>query len=205
MQLNDSEERRSSERLRWNDKYVRNGLECYGGEPVLWLRQCEKLLIEQPKGPALDLACGNGRNAFYLAKLGFRVEAVDISDVAIAWLRDRVREEGVPVFPRVMDLEDACLAESEYEVILNFNYLQRSLFAGIEKALRPGGLLLFETMTRDHIEILGDKIDPRFVLDPDELLGAFSDLRILNYREQIVTQGDGRQKSVASLVARKVG
>jgi 2-polyprenyl-3-methyl-5-hydroxy-6-metoxy-1,4-benzoquinol methylase len=193
------------DKIRWNEKYKQKGLEAFGAEPAEWLVAHESLLVEQPKGFALDLACGNGRNAFYLAKLGFTVDAVDISDVALSWLQKQVRERQVAVHPKVMNLETALLPKHRYQVILNINYLERSIFDGIKEALLPDGLLFFETMTKDHIAILGNQMNPKFVLDYNELLHAFSDLRILHYREAIVWEGScDKTKAAASLVARRM-
>lgn len=181
-------------------------MDSFDLEPSDWLLAHEGLLMEQQKGLVLDLACGNGRNAIYLAKVGFTVEAVDISDVAITWLEERVRELKLLIYPRVVNMETEQLPKQKYQVIVNFNYLQRSLFTGIKEALLPGGLLFFETFTKDHIELLGHKINPDYTLGYNELLYTFSDLRILHYCEAVILDKDiGKKKDVASLVARKVG
>jgi len=191
-------------RIRWNEKYSQRGLDSLRGSPSHWLVMHEELLRAQAKGWALDLACGNGRNAFYLAQLGFTVEALDISDVAISWLEKKVHTRQFAVHPKLMDLESATLPAARYQIILNFNYLQRSLFEQISEALSPSGLLIFETMTRDHIEVLGREFNSKYVLDHNELLHAFAGLRVLHYRETIITGKPGaNKKAVASLVARK--
>ncbi len=112
-----------------------------------------KTVMQQPRGFALDLACGNGRNARYLAGLGFEVEAFDISDVVIDWLQQRTKEWKLPIQPRSMDLATASLPREKYRVIANFFYLERALFVTIKEALVPGGLLFFETFTKDQLEL----------------------------------------------------
>jgi len=192
------------DRLRWNEKYQRRGRGLFGHEPAEWLVAHAALLRRQPCGPALDLACGTGRNAFYLAQLGFNVEAVDISDVAIAWLTAQARQRGVRIQPVVMDLASATLPAAHFQVIINFNYLERRLFPSLKQALQPGGLLIFESMTKDQLELAGGKFNPEFLLDHNELLQAFSELRILHYRETVIRGcADCDEKAVASLVARK--
>src|SRR5689334_10503914 len=95
----------------------------------------EALLVLVPElpapGRALDLACGAGRNAIYLARLGWRVTAVDSSPAAIARLRERA--EGLPVESRVADLErgEFPIEPHGYDLICDFYYLQRSLFPEI--------------------------------------------------------------------------
>ncbi|MFQ5709388.1 MAG: class I SAM-dependent methyltransferase [bacterium] len=190
--------------LRWNERYRRKGVAAFGQRPSQWLVSHEPVLEQQPQGWALDLACGNGRNAIYLAKLGFQVDALDVSDVAMQWLSKRVAKAKFPIHPRVVDLQTASLPAEKYQVIVNFNYLQRTLFAPIKKALLPGGLLFFETFTKDQLQISENGINPAFVLEPNELLRAFLDFRILHYREGIIEKRGGVKKAVASLVARKV-
>ncbi len=192
------------ERIRWNKRYSLEGPEAFGRVPSDWLVAHADLLIKEPKGPALDVACGNGRNAFYLAELGFSVDAVDISDEAVTWLAEKVKQHEWSVYPKRMNLESDPLPTSKYQVVVNINYLERSIFSALKDALLPGGLLVFETLTKDQVDILGSQINPHFTLDHNELLKTFSDMRILSYREEIIDAGAlVTKKAVASLVARK--
>lgn len=194
-----------ADRTRWNEKYQTKGLEIFGQSPAQWLVRHQKMLLRQPRGLALDLACGNGRNARYLAGLGFEVEAVDISDVVIDWLQQRVTELKLPIQPRRMDLATVALPREKYQVVANFFYLERRLFRDIKNALQPGGLLFFETFTKDHLKLSGNQVNPIYALAPNELLRAFADLRILHYQEMIIPdEGHNRPKAVARLLARKV-
>ncbi len=194
------------DRRRWNEKYRREGFEAFAKEPSPWLKQHESLLMEQAKGLALDVAAGNGRNAFYLASLGFEVKALDISDVAIQWIRDQAQQRRVNVQANWTNLETEALGNEEYEVLVNFNYLQRSTFTGLKAALRPGGLLIFETMTTDQDDVLGSSINRRYLLASGELHRAFCDLEILAYREAVARYRPASEaKAVAGLVARKPG
>ena len=195
---------RHPDQMRWNERFQSKGFETFGRKPAQWLVQHEELLVQQPKGPALDLAAGNGRNAFHLARLGFAVDALDISDVAIAWLEEQASQRQLDVRPRWANLETELLPEEYYQVVVNVNYLERRTFPRIKASLIPGGLLFFETITRDQIDVLGHQIDPRYTLEHHELLRAFSDLRVLEYRETIIQTDTARKKAIASLVARKV-
>src|SRR5438067_11196563 len=97
-----------------------------------------------PPGRALDLACGAGRNALYLATLGWQVTAVDSSAVAISILRERAAglAPGFSVDARVADLEAGgfTIAPASFDLILDFFYLQRDLFPHIREGLPPGGV-----------------------------------------------------------------
>ncbi|MEA2156902.1 MAG: tellurite methyltransferase [Solirubrobacteraceae bacterium] len=191
----------ASARERWNERRSSPGaFEPFPDTPAEWLVEHGPLL--GGGGRALDVACGDGRNALYLAGLGFEVDAVDVSDVTIDALRAAAAKRGLTVHPRVVDLERESPARAAYDVVVCFNYLQRDLFAALEQALRPGGRLLFETFARAHIDELGRTMNPAFVLADNELLHAFGGLRVRHYREGIAERG-GAPRGVASLLAQR--
>jgi tellurite methyltransferase len=181
-----------SARETWNARYRERGGDP--GPPSDWLVE-NRALIGGTR--ALDLACGTGRNARYLAGLGFTVDALDISDVAIAALQgiDGVRAQAV-------DLECEPLPAGAYDVVVMINYLQRDLFAAAADALARGGVLLAETVTRAHVEQVGRTFDPRFLLEPGELRDAFPGLHVLRFEEGVV-QRSGRPRAVAALAAQR--
>ena len=178
----------------WNARYRERGIDS--APPSDWLMQ-NRALIGGTR--ALDLACGTGRNARFLAGLGFTVDALDISDVAIEAL------DGVPgVRACVADLEREPLPAGAYDVVLIINYLQRDLFAPATAALAPRGVLIAETVTRAHVAELGRAFDSRFLLEPGELRDAFPGLDVLRFEEGVV-QRSGRPRAVAALVAQRPG
>lgn len=180
-----------STRDRWNERYRRRDVGALGRVPSRWLVAHRTLLGAQRGGRALDLGCGDGRNALFVAELGFEVDAIDISDVALEHLRTAADERRLPVRVVRADLETATFPHPSYEVILVFNFLQRSLFERIERSLAPGGLLLFETWRQDPS-------GRRRALEPGELVSAFPTLEILEQAERDVGQ---RQKE--AIVARR--
>ena len=96
-----------------------------------------------PKGKALGVAMGSGRNAIYLAKTGFDVEGIDISPEAVNDALKSARKNGVTIRAQVADLEGNChIAKDTYDVIICFNYLQRSLIPQIREGLRKGGMVV---------------------------------------------------------------
>ncbi len=193
-------------RERWNERYGRDGFAAFPPTPAAWLVEHEELLRDLADGHdarAIDVACGDGRNARYLAELGFSVEAVDVSDVAVAALRAAAAERGLSIDARALDLEHEPPASAAFDVVVCTNYLQRDLFAGLQAALRPGGLLLYETFSRAHVEELGKAFNPAFVLDHNELLEAFAGLRVRHYREGVVDR-HGSPRGVAGIVAQRV-
>ena len=163
------------------------------------------------RGRALDVACGDGRNAGYLAQLGFDVDAVDVSDVAVDALRAAAEARGLSVHPRRHDLEHGGLGDdgrghgdSAYDVIVQINYLQRDLFGELARALAPGGLLILETFTRADLETLGNRVEARYLLEAGELPTSFPGLEVIRHREAVLEHGE-RKRAVAGLVARRPG
>lgn len=165
--------------------------------PSTWLVANATLL--PPSGVALDVACGRGRNAFWLAARGFIVDAIDRDADAIAAIRREAAVRQVAVHAEAADLETGAphLGESRYELILVVNYLHRPLFPHLVTALRPGGVLVYETFTRAQAR-RGKPTNPAFLLEPGELHARASNLILLADREGTF---DGRD--VASIVARK--
>jgi len=163
-----------------------------------------RLLVDNiqllPTGRALDVAMGTGRNAVYLAKKGFDVEGIDISPEAVSRALDQAREAGVTLKARVADLEiNYHIEKSAYDVIICFNYLQRSLITQIKNGLREGGIVVYETFTVDQAQF-GKPKNPDYLLKYNELLALFRDFRCLYYREGIVEE----RKALASIIAKKV-
>jgi SAM-dependent methyltransferase len=166
-----------------------------------------------PSGPALDLACGTGRHTLALASRGQSVAAIDWSGTALDILENRAKKAKIHVSrsevadladarPRGIrlvqaDLEEAQLPAAAFSLILCVQYLQRSLFPLIARALKPAGMLLFETFTSAQLNYSGGPRNPAYLLDPGELRMAFSELHLLFYRELNAGQG------IASLVAQR--
>jgi tellurite methyltransferase len=195
-------DRSGDARGRWNRRYRERGVGAFENPPSAWLLEHRALLTGLDGQQALDVACGDGRNAAFLAERGFAVDAVDVSDVAIDALRTAARDRGLSVHPRRVDLEHEDLPAGPYDVIVQINYLQRDLFGPLARALNPGGLLVIETFTRADLDELGNGVDARYLLDGGELAGAFPDLEVIAAREAVVEHGRGR-RAVAGLVARR--
>ncbi len=192
---------RMDSRDRWNERYAQPERRWLPEQPSEWLVAHSALLAGG--GRALDVACGDGRNARHLAELGFAVEAVDVSDVAVGALRSAAAASGLAVTARVADLERDPLPEDAYDVVVCMSYLQRDLFGALRRALRVGGVLLYETFSRAHVEELGKPFNAAYVLDRNELLHAFAQLHVRHYREG-VTDRAGEPRGVASLVAQRL-
>jgi dihydroneopterin aldolase len=146
-------------------------------------------LARLPKGRVLDVAAGRGRHALFLASQGYDVVAVDRDAEALDHLTATARQRRLStISTRIVDLElppahDPGLGVEQYDVILVFFYLYRSLFSALIEALKPGGVLMYETFT---IENYFRHHHPRrweFCLATNELLRLVSTLRVLHYDE----------------------
>jgi 2-polyprenyl-3-methyl-5-hydroxy-6-metoxy-1,4-benzoquinol methylase len=149
-------------------------------------------------GVALDVACGRGRNAFWLASHGLSVHAVDRDESAVSHVRAVASAAGLTIDARVQDLEVLApdLGQARYDTIVAVHYLHRPLFPHLIAALRPGGLLVYETFTQAQVR-RGKPKNPAFLLEPGELRALTAGLAILAWRE-----GEFGGRDVASIVCR---
>jgi len=132
--------------------------------------------------------------------MGFQVKGVDISPEAVDNALAQAKRDNVALEAMVADLEaDYQIDKKAYDVIICFNYLQRSLIPKIKEGLRPGGIVLYETYTVDQPRF-GKPKNPDYLLKYNELLDIFRDFRCLRYREGIIEN----RKAVAGIVAEKV-
>ncbi|MES9833203.1 MAG: methyltransferase domain-containing protein [Candidatus Thiodiazotropha sp. DIVDIV] len=155
-------------------------------------------------GSALDLACGLGGNAMHLAALGLDVVAWDLSPVAIQRLQQLAQEKNLQnLKAEVRDVERHPPSANQFDVIVVSYFLERSLTAALINALKPGGLIYYQTFIRDAVSSEGPK-NSNFRLADQELLRLFNKLKIRLYREE-GRLGDPTRGSrdVAMLVAEK--
>ena len=150
-----------------------------------------------PPGRALELACGLGDNAMALAARGFSVTALDISPVALARAASRTRRSGLHVDFVAVDAADFAIGEERWDLIAGFYFLDRRLFDGVKRGLRPGGLVLYKTYTT------GEKryrpgLRREFLLEPGELKEIFTGFSILLYDE-----GDNGRECRAKILAQR--
>ncbi|MGZ8708972.1 MAG: class I SAM-dependent methyltransferase [Thermoanaerobaculia bacterium] len=162
----------------WNARY-RSREEIQSEPAPLLVRAAESLA----PGRALDLACGAGRNALYLARLGWQVVAIDGASEAIRILQERTST--LPVDARVVDLENGAALpfdDESFDLVAILFYLHRPLFAEARRVVKHGGVIVAAAL-----------MSGTFRIAPGELAGTFSDF-------EIVHAGEGE---IAEIVARK--
>jgi tellurite methyltransferase len=176
------------DRIRWDRQH---GETPGRDQPAPFLRQVfDNHYADITAGCALDIACGTGRNALFLAEKGFKVTAIDISSVALARAEKRALEKSLAILWRQADLENYTLEMAFYDLVVNFDYLQRPLLTAMKAALKIGGFIIFDTYLVDQ-QAIGHPKNPDYLLRHNELLDSFRDFRVLHYREgSIISNGE---------------
>jgi SAM-dependent methyltransferase len=218
-----------NERERWNQKYreASGASASMVPDPFLVRAFSEYVRPLFPQGgSALDLAGGAGRHAIWLAKQGWDVTLVDISEAGVEQARRNAGPLASHIHFVVDDLTHFKAAQTQFDagfdIVMAFFYLERRIFSEMLKAVRPGGLLVYKTYTLAQAKLPGGPKNPAHLLEPGELLrlaNAYggvtgvstvrpggdarlstsgNGLRVLHYSEETA------EKATAELVARKM-
>jgi len=177
---------------RWDAKHSKNMMPQ---TPIKLVSEYAKLATGKQ---ALDIACGNGRHSKYLVSLGFEVDALDISSVAIEQL------QGIPHINAIeVDFDTYRLEKNKYDLIVCTYFLERKLFPQMIEALKPNGIILMETFLHDE----GNErtpSNPAFRLNEGELEAYFDhQCELLHIPEFWDTDYQGFKTMKTSMVARK--
>ncbi len=172
-------------------------------KPAQLLLDFQSLFSQEGHGGlVIDLACGEGHNGIHLARMGCHVILADRSEEFLGTARVLASEAGVSVTFWQVDLEEEGVNPLEgktFDGILVFRYLHRPLLPFIRRALRPGGILMYETYTVEQAK-LGKPRNPNHLLNPGELRTWFGDWEVLHYFEGIVRNPE---RAMADIVCRK--
>lgn len=190
-----------AERDKWDERY-RSGSYAARTHPTALIAEWAPRLTA---GRALDVACGAGRNALYLAALGFAVDALDISPVALARASEAAARRKLAIRWLEADLDEdpeRSLPDARYDLIVWVRYVNRGLMSSLSRRLGPGGHLICEQHLITSAAVVGPQ-SPEFRLQPGELRAWAAALDLLDYREGLVNDPDGRTAALAQLVARR--
>ena len=156
-----------------------------------------------PGGAALDLACGRGGNALFLAARGYNTRAWDISAVAIQRLADLARQHGLPLTAQQRDVTATSPEPASFDIIVVSRFLDRAMAPAICAALREQGLLFYQTFIHEKVSDTGPH-NPAYRLQANELLHLFSPLHLIYYHEEGCVGNTGQGlRDEAMLIAQK--
>ena len=175
----------SATQQKWNQIY------CDDRSPGQFPRPAQVLVdfahLLPATGLALDLACGQGGNALFLAARGLDCWAWDISDVALQRLVAQAKTAKLTVQTELRDIETEILPAASYDVIVVSHFLNRSICEPISMMLKPGGLLFYQTFTTDALVLGFGPKNPDYLLQPNELIRLFKQLKLHGYLENGLT------------------
>lgn len=189
-----------AERDKWDERY-RSGAYAERTHPTALL---SAWLDRLPRGRALDVACGAGRNALFLATHGYAVDAIDISEAGLERARAAAERQRLDIGWHCADLEEEpdALPHGPFDLVVWVRYVNAALWRPLVARLAPGGHVLVE----QHLETSADVVGPsgsRFRLAPRELERAAAGLRVVHCHEGLVVDPDGRTVALAQLIARR--
>ena len=184
-----------SDRERWDRRYAAPGPDRpKEPNPLLLAHTPPAHASRSPGARALELACGLGHNAIWLAGQGYTVDALDISLAGLRRARAAMLRQGVRGVNFIAaDLDHFALPVYAYDLVIVFRFLDRALFPAIRSRVRPGGRVIYETFNVRHLERMPD-CSPHHVLQLGELPRYFSDWNVLAASDEGMTSGIVAQK-----------
>jgi SAM-dependent methyltransferase len=185
------------DRHKWNQRYAEDSY--HKNNPVTLV---EDWLPRLPSGRALDVACGAGRNAIFLAQAGYQVDAIDISREGLELARQEADSQGLSINWIEHDLDQSYPFDTDYDLIIVMWYVDLELISRLCDCLEPGGYLLCEEHLITDQEVIGPA-SSNYRVAPGVLREAVSGLDILLYEESIEMNADGEQVASARVVVRK--
>ncbi|WP_101758680.1 bifunctional 2-polyprenyl-6-hydroxyphenol methylase/3-demethylubiquinol 3-O-methyltransferase UbiG [Oceanicoccus sp. KOV_DT_Chl] len=184
---------------KWDQRYQHK---TRAGDPCWLLRNNLHLLPST--GSSLDVACGLGANALCLAAQGLQSHGWDISTVALEKLTEFAQQQSLAVTTLQRDIEQQPPAANSFDVIVVSHFLYRPIMADLVAALKPGGLLFYQTFNQNKTTAAGPS-SATYLLTPNELLTLLSPLQLHFYREDGRTgQLDSGLRDCSYFIGKKI-
>ena len=185
------------DRDKWNQRYAEDSY--HKNNPVTLV---EDWLPRLPGGRALDVACGAGRNAIFLAQAGYKVDAIDISPEGLKLARQEAESQELSINWIEHDLDQPYPFDTDYDLIIVMWYVDLGLISRLCDCLAPGGYILCEEHLITNQEVIGPT-SSNFRVAPGVLREAVSGLDVLLYEESIEMNSEGEQVASARVVVKK--
>ena len=185
---------------KWNNIYADATIGSYSISRIL----TENGHLLPKNGKALEIACGTGSDSIFLAQQGLQTDAWDISDTVVAKLNQHAQQSELSITAETRDINVQPPEDETYDVIVVAHFLERKMAPTLISALKPGGLLFYQTFVKEVTPSYSGPSNPAFRLDNNELLQLFPGMQIVVYREEGLV-GDIAKgfRNEAMLVARK--
>ncbi len=189
----------NASREKWDRIYSKNRQQISSATAVVR----ENLHLLPESGIGLELACGLAANSFALAGQGFKMDAWDISPVAVEQVNQRAEADGATVSATALDVVEQPPEQGHYDLVVVSHFLDRSIITAIINCLKPGGLVFYQTFSQTRVG-KGGPSNMDFRLADNELLSLFAGFKVLVYREEGL-HGDASKgfRNEAMLVAQK--
>jgi len=188
-----------SDRIKWNERY-RKGAYAERTHPSALLAEW---IDRIPRGRALDVACGAGRNALFLAGHDFEVDAVDISREALTRAARLAQQSDLQINWIELDLDEPLQLENHYALILIVRYVNLPLIRRLKRCLAPGGFLVCEEHLVSDTDVIGPS-NNAFRVQPGAMSKLAKGLRVHLLEEAIINDPDNRPAALGRLVAQKL-
>jgi SAM-dependent methyltransferase len=185
------------DRNKWNQRYAEDSY--HKNNPVTLV---EDWLPRLPVGRALDVACGAGRNAIFLAQAGYQVDAIDISREGLNLARQEADNQGLSINWIEHDLDLPYPFDTNYDLIIVMWYVDLGLVSRLCDCLAPGGNLICEEHLITDLAVIGPT-SSNYRVAPGALREAVSGLDVLLYEESIEMNAEGEQIASARVVVKK--
>ncbi len=182
----------------WDARFDKS-MYLYGTEPVEFLRSH---VSDLPKGKALCLAAGEGRNAVFLAEQGFEVTAMDASPKGLEKASKLAALRDVTIETEIGDLQHGYeIGVAKYDLITDFYYHDTSMLPDVMRALKPGGVFIMQNFSIDQLDTnrFGPK-NPDYLVKPNEMLGKFPGHRIIYYEDLVVELDEGMHQGPGAVI-----
>mgnify|MGYP000860271905 CR=1 FL=1 len=184
--------------MKWNARYAEQSAGA-----AREISACLREWVEHaPPGRALDIACGTGRNAIFLASRGFVVEALDISALALAQARQAAGAAGAQVDWIERDLDEGLAVVGPYQLVIQLHYVNAAITRSVPSLLAPGGVFICQQHLQTS-EAVGGPQSSQHRVAAGELPQLAAGLEILHYAETLRSDPDGQRFALATLVARR--
>lgn len=186
---------------KWNRIYAESEVAAYSVSKVL----NEHGYLLPTHGVALDLACGLGSDSVFLAEKGLQVSAWDISDRVVEKINQLAKQNSLPINAEARDIALNPPQPASFDVITVAHYLERKIIPDLIAALKPGGLIFYQTFVQAVTPQYTGPSNPDFRLEKNELLRLFKELSLVFYQEDALI-GDLQHgfRNEAMLIAQKL-